>query len=91
MFQPSEPGASASTEASADVLAPAPSPRPQYEPVRHMLFGRPSVVRATIKHLYALNYAEPNEWSKLMPTGRGNEVMATLTKKVQVKPTTVKR
>ncbi|MEM9216231.1 MAG: hypothetical protein AAGD25_18035 [Cyanobacteria bacterium P01_F01_bin.150] len=85
MFQPSDSDAHASTEASANFSpAPATSPRPQYEPVRHMLFGRPSIVQATIKHLYALNYAEPNEWSRLMPTGRGNEVMATLTKKVRV-------
>ncbi|MEM9218574.1 MAG: hypothetical protein AAGD25_30060 [Cyanobacteria bacterium P01_F01_bin.150] len=87
MFQPSDSDAYASTEASADLFpkpAPAPSTSPQYEPVRHMLFGSPSIVQATIKHLYALNYAEPNEWSRLMPTGRGNEVMATLTKKVKV-------
>ncbi|MEM9218879.1 MAG: hypothetical protein AAGD25_31645 [Cyanobacteria bacterium P01_F01_bin.150] len=86
MFQPSESGAYASTEAGTNLsTATKPSALLQYEPVQHMLFGRPSMVQATIKHLYALNYAEPNEWSKLMPTGRGNEVMATLTKKVRVK------
>ncbi|MEM9219804.1 MAG: hypothetical protein AAGD25_36435 [Cyanobacteria bacterium P01_F01_bin.150] len=85
MFQPSDSDAYASTETSANLLpAIAPSSSPQYEPVQHMLFGRPSMVQAIIKHLHALNYAEPNEWSKLMPTGRGSEVMAVLTKKVQV-------
>ena len=84
MFQPSVQGAVASTGDRA-YPSPVSRPSPQYETVRHMLFGRPSVVQGTIKHLYALNYAEPNEWSKPIPTGQPNEVMVVLTKKVQVR------
>ena len=89
MFQPSDQGAAASNPACANPsLTPLPSPSPHYETVRHMLFGRPSIVQGTIKHLYALNYAEPNEWSKPIPTGQPNEVMVVLTKKVRVSEST---
>ena len=75
MFIPSTAGAFAST-ASADSSLPA-------EPVRHMLFGSPGAVQVTIQQLHHLNYAEPNDWSQLLPTGRPNEVMAILTKRVR--------
>ena len=52
------------------------------EPIRHMLFGSLSAVRATIKHLHKLNYAEANDWSQPISTGRVNEVMAILTKRI---------
>ncbi|MGB7084450.1 MAG: hypothetical protein WBD47_02770 [Phormidesmis sp.] len=52
------------------------------EHVRHLLFGTPAVVQATIKLLHKLGYAEPNDWSRLMPTGKPNEVMAVLAKRV---------
>ncbi|NEQ55490.1 MAG: hypothetical protein F6K11_36135 [Leptolyngbya sp. SIO3F4] len=41
-------------------------------------------VQTTIKLLHKLNYTEPNDWSRLLPTGRPNEVMAILTKKVKI-------
>lgn len=53
------------------------------EPVRHLLFGSLSAVRATIHHLHTLRYAEANDWSQPIPTGRANEVMATLTRRVR--------
>ena len=88
MFQPTDQGAAASTMASTSLLSvPMPAPTPEYEIVRHLLFSRPIIVQATIKHLYALNYAEPNEWSKLIPTAHPNKVMAILTKKVRVDKT----
>lgn len=73
MFVPSS-GAMASTSAAS---SPA-------EPVRHMLFGSPVAVQATIKQLHKLGYAEPNDWSQLLPTGRPNEVMAILTRRVRI-------
>ena len=75
MFVSSTAGAAASTAAAGS------SPT---EPVRHMLFGSPSAIQVTIQQLHALNYAEPNDWSQLLPTGRPNEVMAILTKRVRV-------
>ena len=88
MFQPTDQGATASTAASENLLSvPVPAPTPEYETVRHLLFSRPIIVQATIKHLYALNYVEPNEWSKPIPTAHPNEVMAILTKRVRVDKT----
>ena len=77
MFQASNQGAT--------VLPFSPAPEvstPDYEIVRHLLFGSLSAVQATIKLLHKLNYAEPNDWSQPISTGRPNEVMAILTKRV---------
>ncbi len=55
-----------------------------YETVRHMLFGPLSVVRFTIRLLHKCGYAEPNDWSQPISTGRANEVMAILTKRMML-------
>ncbi|NER00960.1 MAG: hypothetical protein F6K30_30430 [Cyanothece sp. SIO2G6] len=65
-------------------MSVSPQAQPRYETVRHMVFGSATAVQNIIKLLYRLNYAEPNDWSKLVPTGQPNEVMAVLTKKVRV-------
>ena len=73
-------------DASAPTLPPANGPTPSGstpEPVRHMLFGSLSAVQSTIRLLYRLNYAEPNDWSQPISTGRANEVMAILTRRVR--------
>ncbi|MFG6100774.1 hypothetical protein U2F10_00885 [Leptothoe sp. EHU-05/26/07-4] len=46
--------------------------------------GSLTFVQTTIKLLHKLNYTEPNDWSRPLPTGRPNEVMAILTKKVKI-------
>ena len=61
-----------------------PLPDHQYEMVRHLLFGSLSAVRLTIQELHKKRYAEPNDWSKPISTGRPNEVMAILTKRVAI-------
>ena len=83
MFKESIRGAVAPTVQAA-VQSVANTTAGEYETVRHMLFGRPKAVQMTIKLLHRLNYAEPNDWSRLLPTGQANEVMAILTKKVRV-------
>ncbi|MGB7085299.1 MAG: hypothetical protein WBD47_07075 [Phormidesmis sp.] len=60
------------------------SDRSHAEPVRHMLFGSVQSVRTTIHQLHQLGYAEVNDWSQPTPTGRANEVMAILTRRVRV-------
>ncbi|MGD1855196.1 MAG: hypothetical protein ACFB2W_13210 [Leptolyngbyaceae cyanobacterium] len=77
-------GASAPTASPAPKLSSDPLPEQQFEVVRHMLFGTLTGVRLTIKDLHNKQYAEPNDWSKPISTGRPNEVMAILTKKVRV-------
>ncbi len=85
MFIPSTEGAAASTDsATSSVALPSatlPVPREQ---VRHLLLGSPAAVQSTIRLLHKLGYAEVNDWSRLMSTGRAGEVMAILTKRVEV-------
>ena len=64
---------------------PAETPAVPREQVRHLLFGTPAAVQSSIRHLHKLGYAEPNDWSRPISTGRANEVMAILTKRVEVK------
>jgi len=52
--------------------------------MRHLLFGSPTALQITIKRLHKLGYAEPNDWSRPLSTGRPGEVMAILTKRVDV-------
>ena len=77
-------GATASTVTPAVDPALEPLPDHHFEVVRHMLFGSLLGVQLTIKELHNKKYAEPNDWSKPISTGRPNEVMAILTKKVRV-------
>ncbi|MEM1254389.1 MAG: hypothetical protein AAGI69_18305 [Cyanobacteria bacterium P01_H01_bin.21] len=74
------------TQGNTPNLPTANNPLPdyQYETVNHTLFGSLTAIRNTIALLHKLNYAEPNDWSKPLPTGRPNEMMAILTKRVRV-------
>lgn len=78
MFQDSTQGANAPNN------SPIILPEYQYGTVRHLLLGSLIPVRNTITLLHTLTYAEPNDWSQILPTGRPNEVMAILTKRVRV-------
>ena len=71
-------GADASTGSPTAYTAPTPTA----EPVRHMLFGSPHAVRTTIQTLHKLGYADPNDWSPPISTGKPNEVMSILTKRI---------
>ena len=72
------------TSAAAPTAQPAVLPEHDYESGRHMLFGSLGYVQAVIKLLHKLNYAEPNDWSRPLPTGQPNEVMAILTNRIRV-------
>ncbi|MGB3492831.1 MAG: hypothetical protein WBA57_08890 [Elainellaceae cyanobacterium] len=82
MFQ-NHSGAFAST-ASGDDFPVRPQSSPQNEQVRHLLYGSPQAIQIVIKSLHRLGYAEPNEWSRPMPTNRLGEMMCILTKTVQI-------
>ena len=85
MFIPSTEGAAASTVSVASSVASPASPPPiPREQVRHLLFGTPTAVQGSIRLLHKLGYADPNDWSRPISTGRVNEVMAILTKRVEV-------
>ena len=86
MCIPFAEGAVASTSSATPppgALPPTVPPIPR-EQVRHLLFGTPAAVHSNIRHLHKLGYAEPNDWSRPLSTGRANEVMAILTKRVEV-------
>ena len=78
MFQPSSQGATASA-VSTETL-----PEHDFEDVRHLLLGSLTAVQRTILDLHTKQYAEPNDWSRPLATGRPNEVMAILTRRVRV-------
>lgn len=86
----SVPTVSPATTATTSPATPPPLPpsssgdRPDPDSVQHMLFGSPTAIRKTIKDLHKLHYAEATAWSQLMPTGRADEAMAILTKKVRI-------
>ena len=71
--------------AVASALGTDPLPEHQYETVRHLVFGSLTGVQLTIQDLHKKRYAEPNDWSKPISTGRPNEVMVILTKRGMVK------
>ncbi|MEM1310006.1 MAG: hypothetical protein AAGF98_11065 [Cyanobacteria bacterium P01_H01_bin.153] len=80
----------AAPSALRDVPAPAvlpaiPATSSPFQPdkVRHLVFGTIPAIQFTIKDLHSRGYAEPNDWSQLLPTGRPGEVMAILTKRVE--------
>ncbi|MEM7063566.1 MAG: hypothetical protein AAF572_10430 [Cyanobacteria bacterium P01_B01_bin.77] len=80
MFIDQAQGADAPTDPPVDGTLPD----YDYENVRLLLLGTLGSVQATIALLFKLNYAEPNDWSRPLATGRPNEVMAILTKRVRV-------
>ena len=94
MFIPTVSDAPASTDCAAISSDPTHtkqsnpernrSEQGQKEPIRHMLFGSLTAVRATIQTLHKRGYAEPNDWSQPISTGRANEVMSILTKRLPV-------
>ena len=80
MFQDPTSGAAAPTvQRVPDFL-----PEHEYETVRLLALGSLTAVQLTIQDLHSKHYAEPNDWSRPLATGRPNEVMAILTKRVRV-------
>ena len=72
------------SSAAAPTSQPNLLPEYTYESGRLMLFGTLGFVQMSIKELHKANYAEPNDWSRPLPTGQPNEVMAILIKRVRV-------
>ena len=80
MFIETDQGADAPIDQPVSVTLP----EHEYEDVRVLLLGSLTSVQNTIDLLFKLNYAEPNDWSRPLATGRPNEVMAILTKRIRV-------
>jgi hypothetical protein len=73
-FADDNSAADSATESCPVADSPAHGAAHPPEAVRHLLFGNAATVQATIKHLHKLRYAEANDWSEPMATGRPNEV-----------------
>lgn len=89
MFIPSVSDASASTApatSSAPTSDPSLVPNTEQETIRHLLFGSPSAVRSTIQALHKRGYANVNDWSPPQPTGKPDEVVVILTKRMRLEP-----
>lgn len=71
-----------SSDSGADVPNVSPAPAIEYEELRHLLFGSINALNSTIHFLHKRGYAEPNDWSDPTPTGRHNEWMCVLTKRI---------
>ena len=69
-----------------DAQASTPSHGASFRPdrIRHVIFGSLAAVKRTIHIQHKQGYAEPNDWSEPMPTGRPNEWFAIVTKQVVV-------
>ena len=55
---------------------------PHPDSLRLIAVASPEIIRATIKSLHKLGYADLNDWSKLLPTACPGQMMAILTKRV---------
>ena len=93
-IQPQTTAPAALREVPAPVVLPPvvrptiPATNSPFQPdkVRHLIFGTLNTLRFTIKDLHKRGYAEPNDWSQPLPTGRPGEMMAILTKRVEDSP-----
>ncbi|MEL7069184.1 MAG: hypothetical protein AAGN15_11115 [Cyanobacteria bacterium J06581_3] len=100
MFTTVTPDAAASTHSTAVNKSTATQTDPITEPeisppklpphdfseanIRHLLFGTPAAVQQTVHNLHSRGYAEPNDWSPAISTGRANKVMKVLVKRLPV-------
>jgi hypothetical protein len=60
------------------------SPEPRYETLRHEVYGSLGAVQANIRLLHSLHYADPNDWSRPVATGKPNEFVAIMHRRVRV-------
>ncbi|HEY9880979.1 MAG TPA: hypothetical protein V6D29_21145 [Leptolyngbyaceae cyanobacterium] len=75
MFQPNESGTN-----QVPPISHTPAQDPEREKARIIVYGSLRVCDRVIKSLHTLRYAEPNDWSGPIPTGRPGEWMRILTK-----------
>ncbi|BAZ51634.1 hypothetical protein NIES4103_42920 [Nostoc sp. NIES-4103] len=57
---------------------------PTREPIKHLLIGSSKAVTGTIHYLHIIGYANVGDWSQLVPTGNGDEVMSILIRQILV-------
>ena len=82
MFYPDDHTPNADGDGMPPIIRPADLGAPAYGTARHLVLGARPVLRLTIANLHKRGYAEPNDWSQPLPTGREEEYMVILTKQV---------
>jgi hypothetical protein len=82
MFHSDDHDQSADNAGIPPIINSADLGAPTYGTARHLVLGVRPVLRLTIANLHKRGYAEPNDWSKPLPTGREDEYMVILTKQV---------
>ncbi len=82
MFHSDDHNQSADNAGIPPIISSANLGDPTYGIARHLVLGDRPVLRLTIANLHKRGYAEPNDWSKPLPTGRADEHMVILTKQV---------
>ena len=53
-----------------------------FEPLRLTATGSPWAIQNHIQSMHHFGYAEPNDWSKPLPTGQPGEMMVILIKRI---------
>lgn len=67
-------------------MAPTAAPgQPHHEEVVHVLYGSLVGIQHTIKILHSRGYADPNDWSTPIPSGRARQWMSLLTKRLLIR------
>ncbi|NEP16471.1 MAG: hypothetical protein F6J97_06140 [Leptolyngbya sp. SIO4C1] len=72
-------------DAAAFTVSPTLPEEPAFEDIHVSVRGSLAAVRLTIQTLHKLNYAEPNDWSQPQPTGRGQEVIVVLRRRLRIR------
>ncbi|HEY9881420.1 MAG TPA: hypothetical protein V6D29_23400 [Leptolyngbyaceae cyanobacterium] len=76
MFQASKLDANAPTIPAVNVS----KREPQRDKVQVVVYSTLEGIDRTVKHLHVLHYADPNDWSDPIPTGKPNQWMSLLTR-----------
>lgn len=77
-FQPTSDEARLPQVLHQEMLAP----EPHQEVVRITATGSPDAVKTVVHDLHSRRFAEANDWSPPVPTGRIGEVMRVLMKRI---------
>lgn len=59
-----------------------PAENPGHHTLRIIAIGHPHAVQNHIASMHSLGYAEPNDWTKAVPTGHPHEIMRILAKRI---------
>jgi hypothetical protein len=80
MFQSTDKGAQPPTVPPAQVS----KPKPRREKVTNVLYGSLEALDRMTKHLHTLHYADHDDWSDPIPSGKDRQWMVVLIKHLMI-------